>query len=333
MLQAAYCIDKVVTEEHQYRLLSVRSKVECVVQCRLDERCLSIVYNHRKQKCHLANARALENCTNMEPMSPAKGQAIIFYQEAPYCRRGEMLGSVGKCVCAPGFAGSPCKRYFHDCSDVYHYGDWHNNEVHNVKPLSSPASFQVLCRQITNTRTYIMQRKKKKNRQNFNRPWADYRNGFGDLNSDFWLGLEKVHILTAVERSYRLRVNLKLFNNSIVALEYEDFKISNEKSGYRITFNSAVVNDTQDCLLPLFNASFSTFDKDQDQNDDVNCAESRKGGFWFRGENCSTCNPNGVIYGKDDGTLRGITDEAFWSSLGDAAPFKLYMYLVSEEFF
>ena len=28
-------------------------------------------------------------------------------------------------------------------------------------------------------------------------PWADYKAGFGDINSDFWLGLERLHLLTS----------------------------------------------------------------------------------------------------------------------------------------
>jgi len=39
--------------------------------------------------------------------------------------------------------------------------------------------------------------------------WDPYRDGFGDRNSDFWFGLEKVHRLTD-SQSYRLRVEMRL---------------------------------------------------------------------------------------------------------------------------
>ena len=41
-----------------------------------------------------------------------------------------------------------------------------------------------------------------------NRPWADFKNGFGLLDYDFWLGLEKMHQLSSSE-PYRLRVEMQ----------------------------------------------------------------------------------------------------------------------------
>ena len=32
---------------------------------------------------------------------------------------------------------------------------------------------------------------------NWNRAWANYKGGFGSIGADFWLGLEKMHLLTS----------------------------------------------------------------------------------------------------------------------------------------
>ena len=38
----------------------------------------------------------------------------------------------------------------------------------------------------------------------WNLPWADYKAGFGSIESNFWLGLENMHLLTS-SQPYRLR--------------------------------------------------------------------------------------------------------------------------------
>ena len=42
----------------------------------------------------------------------------------------------------------------------------------------------------------VIQRKRRYGPVSFNRNWTDYEKGFGDLNTEFWYGLENTHILT-----------------------------------------------------------------------------------------------------------------------------------------
>jgi len=60
------------------------------------------------------------------------------------------------------------------------------------------------------------------------RPWADYKAGFGSIDADFWLGLEKVHLLTS-SQPYRLRVEVQeLSSNLWYSAEYWSFRIGDE---------------------------------------------------------------------------------------------------------
>jgi len=55
--------------------------------------------------------------------------------------------------------------------------------------------------------------------------WADYKAGFGSIDSNFWLGLERMHLLTS-SRPYRLRVEVqKASTNLWYSAEYWSFKI------------------------------------------------------------------------------------------------------------
>lgn len=50
-------------------------------------------------------------------------------------------------------------------------------------------------------------------RENFNRDWNDYKNGFGDPAKEFWLGNENIYMLTNNEE-YILRVELEDFEGN-----------------------------------------------------------------------------------------------------------------------
>ena len=48
----------------------------------------------------------------------------------------------------------------------------------------------------------------------FDRGWESYKNGFGDLNGEFWLGNDNLHRLTAVG-DVTMRVDLEDFEGDI----------------------------------------------------------------------------------------------------------------------
>ena len=68
---------------------------------------------------------------------------------------------------------------------------------------------------------------------NFYRNWSSYKNGFGDLEKEFWLGLDKIHRLThAKQRS--LRVDLWDFDGNYASAVYGSFSIKNETDFYKL---------------------------------------------------------------------------------------------------
>ena len=55
----------------------------------------------------------------------------------------------------------------------------------------------VYCDMITNSGGWIViQRNQKCSQLSFNINWRECKEGFGDLNKDFWAGLELMHTLT-----------------------------------------------------------------------------------------------------------------------------------------
>lgn len=72
---------------------------------------------------------------------------------------------------------------------------------------------------------------------NFYLGWEDYKNGFGNLSSEFWLGLDKIHRLTLSDWN-KVRVDLRDEDGTKVHAEYELFAVASEKNNYKLSLGS-----------------------------------------------------------------------------------------------
>ena len=125
-------------------------------------------------------------------------------------------------------------------------------------------------------------------------PWADYKAGFGSIDADFWLGLEKMHLLTS-SRAYRLRVEVQQeTTGDWYSAEYWTFTIGDEANdSYRFDVDgySGDANDgNRGCGWSgyvLSGMKFTTYDQDNDEKiSGGNCAQSYGGGWWHNSCYC-----------------------------------------------
>ena len=151
----------------------------------------------------------------------------------------------------------------------------------------------VWCDMTTNGGGWIVIQRRIDASVDFNRGWNDYKNGFGDLNGNFWLGLEKIHKLASPGRGAILRMDLKHFKapNDLKYAEYKKFEILGESEGYKLTCSSYSGN-VGNSFAEQYGRNFSTFDRDQDSHSSFNCALKYNGGWWFSG--CFHVNLNGL---------------------------------------
>jgi len=116
---------------------------------------------------------------------------------------------------------------------------------------------------------------------NFYRNWTEYKNGFGDLDGDFFLGLDKIHAITA-DRRQELLVILEDFEGDNRFETYDDFAIGNEGQQYELHTLGKASGTAGDSLEYHRGAKFSTFDRDNYEWDKVNCAERSTGAWWYK---------------------------------------------------
>ena len=109
--------------------------------------------------------------------------------------------------------------------------------------------------------------------QNFYLNWDEYENGFGDLNGEFWLGLCKIHRLTATtSHTNMLRVDLGDFDANTAYAKYSTFMVGDSVSNYTLTV-SGYTGTARDSLAVHNGRQFSTADRDNDNLEDANCAQ------------------------------------------------------------
>ena len=68
----------------------------------------------------------------------------------------------------------------------------------------------------------------------FYRNWIDYKNGFGDMSGEFWLGLDKINQLTR-NKDMELRVDLEDFEGAKKFAKYSTIVVEDEDENYKLT--------------------------------------------------------------------------------------------------
>ena len=124
---------------------------------------------------------------------------------------------------------------FRNCAELYKSGKTISG-VYTIDPDGAGA-FDVFCDQTTAGGGWVVFQKRLDGSVDFYRGWADYKRGFGNLNGEFWLGLDKINRLTNSER-YKLRVDLEDTTRKTAYAVYDSFAVTSEKSKYKLSIGT-----------------------------------------------------------------------------------------------
>ncbi|XP_058237079.1 microfibril-associated glycoprotein 4-like isoform X1 [Hemibagrus wyckioides] len=193
-----------------------------------------------------------------------------------------------------------------DCSDVYANGQTLSG-VYTIYPTAN-TPVQVYCDMgclgsLPADGNWTVFQRRMDGSVNFYRPWEHYKEGFGNKNGEYWLGLENIYQLTR-KKKHELKVDLQDFDGTLVYARYSSFSVESEAEGYKLHLSGFINGGAGDSMATNNKQKFSTFDKDQDSYAEGNCAKSYLGGFWY--SECHNANPNGIYLWGEDATHLAI---------------------------
>lgn len=194
----------------------------------------------------------------------------------PRARQGQ--GSKGKAIREP-----------EDCWKLLQKGK-KKSGVYRIQPYYSTVPFFVYCDMETDGGGWTVIQRREDGTVDFLREWAEYKHGFGNLAGEFWLGNEKIYLLTNQHVS-KLRVDLADFDQQEGHALYSAFAMGSELEGYSMKMLGQYTGDAGDSLRYHVGRRFSTIDVDHDAWPEASCARDHSGAWWYRA--CETSNLNG----------------------------------------
>lgn len=133
----------------------------------------------------------------------------------------------------------------------------------------------------------------------FYRNWNDYVYGFGDIEGEFWYGLENIHCLTTRD-AVELRIEVGNGPKPDEVWTYQSFRVDGVATNYRLAIGEAQGEGSVDSMAYSNGSPFSTRDRDND-NFGRNCATVYGGAWWYNA--CFHANLNGKyeLHTPEDG--------------------------------
>ncbi|EAT40230.1 AAEL008030-PA [Aedes aegypti] len=174
-------------------------------------------------------------------------------------------------------------------------------------PGKEQKSFIGYCNQKTSEGGWLVIQSRVDGSLSFEKNWESYERGFGQCTGNYWIGLEKLHLLTA-NQQYELRIELDNEFGIQKYASYDGFVVGSSSELYRLRKLGAFTGTAGDSMSNNVGTSFSTFDRRNNNRSANNCTIEISRGWWLH-----VC--EGLNYSNLNGVHGGASRQAivWWS--------------------
>ena len=155
---------------------------------------------------------------------------------------------------------------------------------------------QVYCDMDTDGGGWTVFQRRQDGTVDFFRTFHEYVTGFGNLNGEFWLGLEAIHRLapTELDRAMTtLRVDLRDSQGNPGNATFDTFGLLNSENQYALNVARYSGGNAGDSITVHSGSKFFTFDRDVGfEVHGLHCVRRNGGPWWILNTFTSPADPN-----------------------------------------
>ena len=224
-------------------------------------------------------------------------------------------GKCGPCICRDDYRLP--EKYYCDCRNQPAQRDCleHRRRGYTTNGLytltmNGNKIVNAFCDQKTSGGGWTVIQRRMDGAVNFYRRWQEYKEGFGQLQHEHWLGNDNIYILTAqaVIPGSEAMVQVRMRRNpqTMYTSRYGFIQVDSEANNYLLH-----VKKPSGGLSPSYFTSynhrteFSTFDRDNDGASSYNCARDTQYTGWWINASGNSCTSSTASYTN----LNGPYDE------------------------
>jgi len=190
------------------------------------------------------------------------------------CRKGEVV---------PTFESVPLVCHPESCHVIKLNEPGARSGVKKIKHSKQSSKISEFYCDLDGEKGWTVIHRRTTGSQNFNQNWQTFKDGFGDLNNEFWIGNDNLHLLTD-DQDQMLRIDVvDNSNNNKYWATYNYFYVGDESKKYSLVYDGYSGNAGDGMRLYNFQY-FSTNDRDYDRSGS-HCSGSYQSGWWY--EHCN----------------------------------------------